>query len=165
MRLTNYDATSIRQVEDYELRPGMKIQIQALAPDYDDTVEIELPSPQPERLGVEKDGKGNPVLDSDNKPIIRYKDDDPEYLKAASRMGKLHAIYLLVQGVVPGQLAFEAKRDGDLPAYYHQVLIELREFGFSMGDLLGLVKAISKLSGITSEDIKAAEADFSEAES
>ena len=165
MRLTNYDATSIRQVEDYELRPGMMIQIQALAPDYDDTVEIELPSPQPERLGVEKEN-GKTVLDDNQKPIIRYKDDDPEYLKASSRMGKLHAIYLMVQGIVPGQLAFEAKRDPEkTQAFYEAVLIELREFGFSMGDLLGLVRAISKLSGITSEDIKAAEADFSEAES
>ena len=41
MRLTNYDATSIRQVEDYELRPGMMIQIQALPPDYDDEVEAD----------------------------------------------------------------------------------------------------------------------------
>ena len=165
MRLTQHDVTSIRQIEDYELRPGMMIQIQALPPDYDDEVESELPSPQPERLGVEKDKKGNPVLDSDNKPIIRYKDDDPEYMKASSRNGKLHAIYLMVQGLVPGQIEFTAQKDGDLPAYYHSVLIELREFGFSMGDLLGLVRAISKLSGITSEDIKAAEADFSQAES
>jgi hypothetical protein len=143
----------------------MTIQIQALPPDYDDQVEAELPSPQPERLGVEKDAKGNPILDSENKPIIRYKDDDLEHLKAASRMGKLHAIYLMVEGIVPGQIEFQVQKDPDKrEAFYEAILVELREFGFSMGDLLKIVKAISKLSGISAEDIKAAEAGFSQAE-
>ena len=165
MRLTNYDVGSIRQVEDFQLRPDMTIQIQALSADYDDMVESELPSPQPERLGVEKDGKGNPVLDADQKPIIRYKDDDPDYLKAASQNGKLHAIYLLVEGIVPGQLEFEAQKDPDnRRAYYEAVLVELKDFGFSMGDLLKVVRAVSKLSGITEEDIKVAEKGFSQAE-
>jgi hypothetical protein len=165
MRLTNYDVDSIRQTEEFMLRPDMTIQIQALPPDYDDQVEAELPSPQPERLGVEKDAKGNPILDSENKPIIRYKDDDLEHLKAASRMGKLHAIYLMVEGIVPGQIEFQVQKDPDKrEAFYEAILVELREFGFSMGDLLKIVKAISKLSGISAEDIKAAEAGFSQAE-
>lgn len=165
MRLTNYDVTSIRLIEDYQLRPDMVIQIQAVPPDYDDQVESELPSPQPERLGVEKDANGKTILDDDKKPIIRYKEDDPEYMRKASRSGKLHAIYLMIEGIVPGQLEFQAERDpNDLPAYYEAVLIELRDFGFSMGDLLKLVRTISKLSGITKEDVKAMEADFSEAE-
>ena len=165
MRLTKYDVTSIRQVEDFYLRPDMPIQIQALPPDYDDQVEAELPSPQPERLGMEKDSKDRVILDENQKPLVRYKDDDPDYLKAVSQNGKLHAIYLMVEGIVPGQIQFEAQKDPDNPReFYKAVMGELRDFGFSMGDLLKLVRAISKLSGITEEDIKAAEADFSSAE-
>ena len=165
MRLTKYDVTSIRQVEDFQLRPDMTIQIQALPPDYDDAVEAELPSPQPGRLGVEKDENGKVILDENQKPIIRYEDDDPAHIKAANENGKLHAIYLLVKGLVPGQIEFETERDPDKPReFYKAIMGELRDFGFSMGDLLKFVRAISKLSGITEEDIKAAEADFSSAE-
>lgn len=165
MRLTNHAVETIQQISDYELRDGITLKIQALAPDYDDSVEAELPSPQPERLGVEKDGKGKVLMDESNRPVVRYKDQDPAYLKAVSKNGKLQAIKMLVDGLVPGEMDFDAKLDpDDPPAFYRAVLAELKAFGFTMGDLLGIVKAVGALSGIGDEEIKIAERDFSRAE-
>ena len=165
MRLTNNpEVTTIRQVEVYHLRDGIEIEIQALPPDYDDTVEAELPSPVAARLGVETDGKGRPVLDDRGRTIMRYDVEDADYKKAVSRNGKLQAIKMFVDGLGPGQIAWEATLDNDGPAFYNAVQAELKAFGFSMGDLLGAVKAIGVLSGISDEDMKAAEEDFTRAE-
>ena len=73
---------------------------------------------------------------------------------------------MLLDGSVAGQIVFEAQLDpADPKAYYRAVLLELKEFGFSMGDLLMLVKRIGALSGIGEDEVKKAEAGFSEAES
>ena len=165
MRLTNNpDVTTIRQVEAYHLRDGIKIEIQALPPDYDDTAEAELPSPSATRLGIETDGKGRPVLDDKGRTIMRYDTEDADYKKAVSRNGKLQAIKMFVDGLAPGQINFDATLEDDGPGFYRAVQEELKAFGFSMGDLLGAVQAIGALSGISDEDMKAAEEDFTRAE-
>ncbi len=165
MRLKNNpEVTTIRQSEPFQLRDGLEIEIQALPPDYDDTVEAELPSPEATRLGIEKDAKGKAVLDDQGRTVMRYDTEDADYKKAVSRNGKLQAIKMFVDGIAPGQIDFEAKLEDDGPAFYWAVLGELKAFGFSLGDLLEIVKAIGVLSGISDEDMKAAEADFIEAE-
>ena len=165
MRLTNNpEVTTIRQVEAYRLRDDIEIKIQALPPDYDDTAEAELPSPTAKRLGIEKDGKGKAVLDDKGRTVMRYDTEDPDYMRAVSRNGKLQAIRMFVDGIAPGQIDYESTLGEDGPAYYSAIQAELKAFGFSMGDLLGAVKAIGALSGISDEDMKVAEDDFTEAE-
>lgn len=165
MRLTNNpEVTTIRQVEAYRLRDGIEIEIQALPPDYDDTAEAELPSPTATRLGIETDSKGRPVLDEKGRTTMRYDTEDADYKKAVSRNGKLQAIKMFVDGIAPEQIEFESTLGEDGPAYYSAIQAELKAFGFSMGDLLGAVKAIGALSGISDEDMKVAEEDFTEAE-
>ena len=166
MRLSNNpEVSTIRQSEPFQLRPDLTIEIQALPPDYDDTVESELPSPEAKRLGIEKDSKGKAVLDDQGRTVMRYDTEDADYKKAVSRNGKLQAIKMLVDGLAPDQIDFEAELGEDAPAFYRAVLAELKAFGFSMGDLLAVVKKIGVLSGISDEDMKAAESDFTEAES
>ena len=166
MRLKNNpDVHTIRQSEKFRLRPDVEIEIQSLPPDYDDTVEIELPAPEATRLGIEKDGKGKAVLDDQGRTVMRYDTEDADYKRAVTRHGKLQAIKILVDGIAPGQIDFEATLGEDAPAYYQAVLQELKAFGFGLGDVLSVVKAVSDLSGISDEDMRAAEADFTEAES
>ena len=176
MRLTKYDdVTGIHQKEAVQLRDGqengqalIEWEIQALPPDYDDTAEAELPTPRPKRLGIETSGpKDRPVLDPNSgRPLVKYNDTDPGYLKELRETNKLQAVKMLLDGSVAGQIVFEAQFDpADPKAYYRAVLLELKEFGFSMGDLLMLVKRIGALSGIGEDEVKSAEAVFSKAES
>ena len=143
MRLKNNpEVQTIKQTEEFILRntPRITFEIQALPPDYDDSVEAELPSPEPKRLGIEKDGKGRAVLDSGGNTVMRYDTEDPDFRKANGRNQKLQAVKMFVDGVAPGQLEFTAKMGEDASAFYAAVLSELKAFGFSMGDLLEAVQ-------------------------
>ncbi len=170
MRLTKYDVKGIHQNEGVQLRNGdapVEWQIQALPPDWDDTAEVELPSPMPPRLGVETSGpKNRPVTDPETgRPVIKYNETDPKYLKQVRETKKLQAVKMLIDGTVPGQVVFDSQLDpADPKAHYRAVLTELKEFGFSMGDLLTLVRRIGTISGIGEDEVKSAEAGFFEAE-
>ena len=172
MRLTKYDdVTGIHQKEIVHLRNGdqpIEWEIQALPPDYDDTTEAELPSPIPPRLGVETKGpKERPVLDADTgRPLIKYNETDPDYRKLVRETNKLQAIKMFLDGSVAGQVEFDSQLDmSDARLHYRAVLRELKEFGFSMGDVLTIVGRIATLSGLGEDEVKKAEAGFSEAES
>lgn len=172
MRLTKYDdVTGIHQSEVVQIRDGdqpIEWAIQALPPDYDDTSEAELSTPRPRRLGIETSGpKNRPVIDPETgRALVKYNDTDPGYLKDLRETNKLQAVKMLLDGSVPGQIEFDAQIDPENPkAYYRAVLQELKNFGFSMGDLLTLVQRIGTISGIGEDDVKSAEAGFSKAES
>ena len=171
MRLTKYDVPGIQQEEAVQLRNGdtpIEWLIQALPPDYDDTAEAELPTPRPQRIGIETSGpKNRPVIDPETQsPIVKYNDTDPEYLKELRETNKLQAVKMLLDGTVSGQLEFESQLDpADPKAFYRAALQELKAFGFSMGDMLMLVRRIGTLSGIGEDEVKTAEAGFSRAES
>lgn len=165
MRLTHFeDVGTIHQSGEFTLRPGITLQIRALSPDYDDILADELPSPEPPRLGIEKE-KGQPVIGQDGRPLIRYGEHDPKFKKEARRIAKLGLVKMILDGLEPGQIQFDADKDPDNPAaFYSMALKELTAFGFSLGDLVAMAREIQELSGITDSEVKIGEADFSGAE-
>ncbi len=171
MRLTKYDdVTGIHQKETVQLRNGdqpIEWEICALPPDYDDTSEAELSTPMPRRLGIETSGpKNRPVIDPETgRAVIKYDDQDIGYLKELRETKKLQVVKMLVDGSAPGQVQFESQLDpADPKAHYRAVLQELKEFGFSMGDLLTIINRIGTLSNLGEDEVKSAEAGFSNAE-
>lgn len=172
MKLTNYGAESIQETAEYVLRDGdehgrIVLTLQALPPDYDETSEEELPSPKPEILGVEKDERGRVVMDDDGKPAKRYKDEDPDYRRAVAEHNKLQAVKMILDGIADGQLTFSTTKDeaSDAAEFYRTALVEMKQYGFSMGDFIRLVEAIAEVSSIGEEAVREAERVFSGAES
>ena len=162
MRLMNYeDVETIQTSRQVEIREGIEVAVRPLPVDWDDIVERNLPSPRPKQIGVERDGKGR-VLYENGRPIPQYDVDNPEYRRAVARHSKRQTLYMLLEGLEPGQVVFDAPRGDDLAVYLDAVLGELKAFGFSMGDLLVLVRAISELSGVTEREMEIARRDFSE---
>ncbi len=165
MRLLQHaDVETIIQRETIVLREdlGITLDIQSVHADFDGETEAELPSPMPPRLGVEKDGKGHVLLDDNQRPIVRYGYDDPDYREKKRIVGKLQAVKTIVDGLAPDQVEWEADKEALGPRqFYIAVLGEMKAFGLGMGDMLTLITAIGKLSGLTEKDIKAAELGFS----
>ena len=167
MRLIGHDEVqNIQTSKEIVLRkatketPELRIEIEPLPPDWDETVELRLPEPQPRILGPEMDKKGRPVF-HDGAAILRYDTADSKYRKAKARHQKRQTILMLLDSIKPGQVEFTAPLEGvETKVYCDAVLAEMKEFGFSMGDLLQFVKEIGIISGLTEEDIKAAERSF-----
>ena len=167
MRLIGYDEVeNIQTSKEIVLReateeiPELRIEIEPLPPDWDETVELRLPEPQPQVLGPQMDKKGRPIF-HDGQPVLHYNTNDPEYRKAKARHQKRQTILMLLDSIKPGQVEFSAPSEGvETKVYCDAVLAEMKEFGFSMGDLLQFVKEIGIISGLTEQDIKAAERSF-----
>ena len=160
MRLGNYDVETIRTSDRVILRDGIEVEIQPLPPDWDDLVARELPPPRPKQIDVERDRKGKILHDDTGRPIPKYDVENEGYQRALARHQKRQALHMLLTGLAPGEMLFDAERGEDLGAYLDAVLEELKAFGFSMGDLIRVVKAIGNLSGLTDEDLEVAERSF-----
>ncbi len=166
MRLTNYpEVTSIRETKQITLTTldgkGITVTIQDLPPTYGDELQAALPLPQPKLLGVLKDGKGKIERDErTGKPIMQYDDQDAKHLKDTSQIETLHLVYMVLHGLEDGQVEFETPKGEDLPAYYREVLREMKDFGLGMGQVTRIANAVRELSGITDEDVERATRDF-----
>jgi hypothetical protein len=165
MRLTQYaELEAIHQTETFTLREGVVLKLRALSPDYDDLLQEELPSPTPKRLGFEKE-RGKVLTDANGKPVARYEDEDPAFLRASRENAKLGLVKMVLDGIEPGQLEVDATKDPNDPAAFYRVALkEMTAFGFNLGDIINLAKRIQELSGITDEEVKVAEEDFFGAE-
>ena len=167
MRLTKYpEVKTIRETTTIVLtdQDGVEIelQIQDLPPTYGDDMEAVLPTPKPKVKGPMKDSRGRIERDERGKPILAYDDEDPDYLREKARTGTLQLVYMVVAGVSEGQLAFESGIDPAKPgAFYQGALGEMKDFGFGMGQVTRIAKAVKQLSGITDEDVEKATAGFS----
>lgn len=173
MKLTRYedvnDITDRRTVllrEDDPDLPDIELTLEALPPDWDDEVERELPSPNPPRVGVEKKSSGRPVFDPDTgRPVPRYDEHDEGFLRERREINKLQSVKMVVDGLADGEVAFDATFDPNNPRdYYRDVLREMKEFGFGMGDLVTVIEEIGELSGISEDELDRAKRDFFETE-
>lgn len=170
MRLTNIDQTSIRNKSVVTLErssesglPDIRLTIYALPPTYPDDAEAELPSPQARFTGFAKDGKGRVEKDANNKPVKLYDDDDPDYLKELARVRQLQSIKMIYDATDHDEIQFDAKLDSQKPEeFYTAIRQEMNDFGFSLGDFVALIEAVSEVSGIDDEDLEAARTDFFE---
>lgn len=137
------------------------LTIHALPPTYAQDAEKEVPSPERRRLGLSRNKKGIIDKDAQNRPIMLYDDENPEYVAALREVNELQSIKMIYDALDPQEVEFETKRDSMPPRkFYERVRAELHEIGFSVGDLVRLVKAIVELSNLTDEDIEAAGLDF-----
>jgi hypothetical protein len=165
MRLLHDDRTNVRDQMAVTLnRRGMDpitLTLHALPSDYADEAEREIPSPRPERLGVLKDRKGRLEKDERGRPVIQYAEDKPEYLAALQEAQQLQAIKMIADALDPAEVEFGVQKNGQLPKqYYEAVRREMVAFGFSVGDLVELVKAVAEVSNLREEDLEGAMPDF-----
>ena len=172
MRLTHIDTPTIHNTTTVTLKrseslglPPITLTIHALPPDFPDEQEREIPSPRPKATGFMTDKKGRLQKDEMDRPIKTYDDDEPEYVAAVQRVRQLQSIKLIVDALDPSEVEFTATKDGDAAVYYEACRKEMGAFGISIGDMLDLIKAATKTSGIDPDDLKVARADFFETES
>ena len=165
MRLTHHpEVTSIRETSEIVLfTDGGKeitLPIQDLPPTYADEMEGALPTPRPPKRGLLREGKKF-VRDDQNRPLPDYDWDDAAYTRDLRHMRTLQLVYFVTEGVVQGNLDFEADKGtlGD-QEYYEAVLKEMKAFGFGGGQVKRIADAVKELSGITDEELDAAKADF-----
>lgn len=172
MRLVGLEQiSSIRTEQAVELRPAtddspaIVLRVHNLPPDYGESVESELPTPVATRAGWEKDEKGRLVQGPDGRPLPKYLTDDGGYRKRLREVQQLQAVKMIVDALVPGQIEFGVRREDEEPMeYYRAIRQEMKEFGFGVGDFVALVTAISDVSGVSEEEVKAATAGFTVAE-
>lgn len=158
----NRGTVTIERDPDSGIEP-ITLTIHALPPTYGQDAEKEVPSPKPPRLGLSRNKKGMLDKDEQNRPIMLYDDDDPEYLFELREVQQLQAMKMIVDAMDPGEVQFETTRDGMPPRkYYEAIRGELIKYGFSLGDYVNLVKAISRVSNLKEEDVAAARLDFFE---
>ena len=96
---------------------------------------------------------------------MEYNDLDPKYVAAVRNINELQGIRMIVDAALPDQFAFAAELNGagNHVQYYEAIRAELSEFGFSIGDVMVMVRAIRKVSGISDADMKAGVEGFTEA--
>lgn len=170
MRLHSTEVASIKETEEFVIRDNTEhgriaFTLQALPPDWDESAEEELPSPKPPRLGFEMNKKGRVMMDTDGERIEKFNEDDPTYLAALRDHYKLLAVKMILDAIVPGQIEFSAAtKDDGLAEFYRSALVEMKQFGFSIGDIVALGKKVTNLSGLDDDDVKEFERVFSEAE-
>lgn len=168
MRLAQTERTNIRNRTTVTLEredESVTLTVYALPPTYADEAEEELPSPQPRKLGVSRDKKGRLDKDEMGRPVYDYDEDDEQYKRDLRAVKELQSIKMIVDALDPEEVSFEAKKDANPRLYYEAVRREMTSFGFSIGDIVAIVKAVGRVSGIDDEAMKAARTDFFEEES
>ena len=172
MRLAQTEATNSRNRSTVTLKrneasgiPPISLTVYALPPTYVDDAEVEIPSPTPPVKGWVRDRKGRLDKDGRGRPIKNYDEDDPEYQKQLRVARQLQSVKMVYDALDPTEITFETSRDGKTPAaYYAGIREELMAFGFSVGDLVTLVQAVTETSGLDEEMAERARADFFETE-
>ena len=166
MRLLQDDRTSVRNVNRVELKrasdKALTLTVRALSPTYPEDAERELPSPvAPFRGEYIRDKRGRIEKDERGQPIRVLDEQDPKYLADVRETQQLQTVKMIVDALDPAEVQFTISRDGiDPKTYYQAVRQEFTAFGFSIGDLAALVRAVAEVSGIDDGAIRAARADF-----
>lgn len=169
MRIQGHEAKSIRPVGEVILKRtdgDIVLNVIGLLPDFADNQESELPSPTPPRNRKQpfiRDGKGMILDPTTNKPIPNYDEDEPKYKERLRKISQLQTVKMIVDGLEPDQLVFDTKPGADMQEYYESVRSEMIGFGFTVGDFKVLVEIIAEVSGIQSDELDEATADFFDA--
>lgn len=169
MKLIGHAVGTIEKITTVTLREEpdvIALRFRALPPTYADDAEGVLPSPDPPRVGPLR-GKGGIIeRDGAGRPIIEYNELDAKYVSDTRNVNELQGIKMIVDAALPDQFAFSAELNGagDHVLYYETIRTELAEFGFNLGDVMRMIRAIRQVSGISDADMKAGLEGFTEAE-
>lgn len=113
--------------------------------------------------GFIKDGHGGFLRDENNRPVQDINESDPAYREATAAHGWLLNAAMIYHCVDDPDVTFATEDPGDdkrSRAFYEAVLEEMREAGFSAGDIGNMVQFVSSLSEITPERIKETKESF-----
>lgn len=172
MRLAQTEATNIRnrstvtleRSEESGLEP-ITLTIYALPPTYADEAEAEIPSPNPPFKGLSRNKKGRLDKDDQGRPIKLYDEQDPGYVKESQVVKQLQSVKMVVDALDLKEANFETQKEGmDPKDYYTAIRQEMKDYGFSIGDLVKLIEAVAAVSNIDEETAGKAKADFFETE-
>lgn len=153
-------------------KPGKKIEVEIEAYPFGLAVETLLPYPAVPVTGIRL--RGGKVARDDNGQAILIKDEnDKEYVERTDRLFWLRMAALFYYAVKPvGRIVFESVSDCDHEqeirnnpeGFFSKIFNELREIGFSGGDVNIVVAATRELSNMSDTAVEDYEADFSQGE-
>lgn len=151
---------------------GKSITVEIEAYPFGFAIEEILPYPPPPVTGVRK-RNGQVIRDTDNQPVLIRDEQDSEYRKRIDAIFWLRLAALFYYAVKPvGRIQFESVMDmdqeqeiADRPEqFFRKIYGELRENGFSAGDINIVCDGAQRLSNMLDGNVDDAMADFSPGE-
>ena len=133
------------------------LEIVALPLGFNDVMNRELIEPRPPQKGWAKDAKGSTVRDGKGLPIPDYQLDDPAYLEAERLHRRRSNVLMIAEALSKDKkVHFDAKREAfeSTEAYCDALYDEMLAVGFSLGDMMILIREITRVSNIGVEAIQ-----------
>ncbi len=146
--------------------PPIELTIQALPLGYERDVLNWLPSPEPPKIIVTKNGRW--VKGADGRPLYDIKEDDPGYQKKSRDMSGMQGMAFIWKALqADAHVVWDTDADlfeKDKVGFFGGLHDEMAQAGFASGDVRLLIEAIMQLSNMSDEAVEEArEAFLSEA--
>lgn len=140
----------------------IEFEIEALPLGYDEVLDKMFPPPTPpSEITMTRAGKI--VRDENGKPVRDYNYDDPKYRSEVQTQANCRMMYMVEQAIRNQKdWQFETKREDGMSdeKFYLSLFDEIKESGFSPGDLSILVSGILRVSNMSKEALEEARSDF-----
>jgi hypothetical protein len=133
----------------------LKLTLAALPLGYEEELDKLLPVPRPPFKGPMRDEQGK-MLREGNRVVPFYDEQEVGYVAARALASRRRMTLMLKQALsADPSVTWETHRDqcGSEADYADRLYAELREFGFSQGDLVRLIKAVVETSTLTEEEL------------
>ena len=163
MKFVHFEGTLLKKKKvTFETDSGdtLELELTALPPDYNDILADELSEPIPPQSAHPIRGDDNKFLRDVAGTPIRI----PDYENPIFRYQMLSTIAVIFHGLRGDKnIEFDVEytpRKVDGFKFYDSIRTELKGAGFSIGDIAYLGSEITKLSGLSREDIEGARDDF-----
>jgi len=152
----------------FQRRNGQPIgfTLTALPIGTDDRYNRELRHPVPPFKDYAREPKtGEFLYDRDGRLIHTYDVQDPKYREARRRRNRLWTVCMVVEALANDpNVEFESKRENfkTTEEWAEALYREFCESGLAMGELNDLIDAVMTLSGLRTDEMERARADFSQ---
>ena len=173
MKIAGYDGDSFREEGEIVLRRKdgrmVSLRLRALPLGFEQTIAERIPSPSPPIGGALYGKDGKPIRDPQtNKIVPWYNEKDSNFVKAQSEANRLEMaamIHMAVEG--DESIHFDTPCTCDRKSspqewklFYEGIFRELRDFGFSPGDMLEVVREIMRISRLDEASLEEARKGF-----
>lgn len=166
MKIAGFEKKGLDQgVLTMERRNGASFDLTftALPIGFTEEMEKELPPPSPPREGFCRDHRGRFIKDNQGRPVPFYDKENPDYLQKCKVINRLQTTSFLVKALENDpNISWEARREEmkNTQEYYEKLYQEIKEFGFSAGELTNMLNYVLELSKLGGTDIEEAREDF-----
>lgn len=173
MRIAGFDGDTFREEGEVTIarRNGrtVTLRLKALPLGFEQTIAERIPPPSPPIGGALYGRDGKPIKDPQSGKIVPwFNEKEPGYVKAqaeANRLEMAAMIHMAVEGDENIQFATpytcDAKSDPkEWRLFYEGIFRELRDFGFSPGDMLEVVREIMRVSRLDEASLEEAKKGF-----